>query len=148
MHRFTASGLPLAALLFATLLPTSSAAVPLQVTQQGRLVDADGDPLTGSHTIHFSLYASDDGTGQQWTESQTVELDEGYYSVVLGSATGTVLDGSILSLQPLFLGMAVDSVVLGVKNRDELMACLGGAEQGPLDPNQVTEIDALHLIRP
>jgi len=46
------------------------------------------------------------------------------------------------------LGMAVDSVVLGVKNRDELMACLGGAEQGPLDPNQVTEIDALHLIRP
>jgi len=105
----TVSGLPLAALLFATLLPTSSAAVPLQVTQQGRLVDADGDPLTGSHTIHFSLFASDNGTGQQWTESQTVELDEGYYSVVLGSDTGTVLDGSILSLQPLFLGMSVDS---------------------------------------
>jgi len=81
----------------------------MQVTQQGRLVDADGAPLTGSHTIHFSLFASDDGTGQQWTESQTVVLDEGYYSVVLGSDTGTVLDSGILSLQPLFLGMSIDS---------------------------------------
>lgn len=39
----------------------------------------------------------------------------------------------------------VDTVVLGVKNRQELLACLGGAE--PLEPEQMNEIDALGLQR-
>jgi hypothetical protein len=99
-------------LLLALSLPASVAAVPLQVTQQGRLIDADGDALTGSHTIHFSLFANDNGTGEQWTESQTVSLDEGYYSVILGGENGTTLDDSVLSLQPLYLGMSVDDGAL------------------------------------
>ena len=45
------------------------------------------------------------------------------------------------------LAMEVDSVVLGVKNRQELMACVQGAEQGPLDPEQISEINALGLIQ-
>lgn len=43
------------------------------------------------------------------------------------------------------LTMAVDSVVLGVKNRNELEDCLHGAEQGPLAPDQIAEIDSLGL---
>jgi len=45
------------------------------------------------------------------------------------------------------LAMQVDSVVLGVKNRQELMACVQGAEQGPLDQRQISEIDSLGLIQ-
>jgi hypothetical protein len=45
------------------------------------------------------------------------------------------------------LAMQVDSVVLGVKNRQELMACVQGAEQGPLDQQQISEIDSLGLIQ-
>ena len=44
------------------------------------------------------------------------------------------------------LGMAgVDTVVLGVKNRSELAACLAAAAAGPLDTALVQRIDALGL---
>ena len=44
------------------------------------------------------------------------------------------------------LGMPnIDTVVLGVKNRAELAQCLGAEAAGPLDPAQVTAIDALSL---
>ncbi len=39
----------------------------------------------------------------------------------------------------------VDTIVLGVKNRDELKACVDAAEQGPLDADLKTQIDALRL---
>ncbi len=39
------------------LVPTLALAVPGQVTQQGRLVDASGVGLSGSHTIAFSLFS-------------------------------------------------------------------------------------------
>jgi aryl-alcohol dehydrogenase-like predicted oxidoreductase len=42
------------------------------------------------------------------------------------------------------LGMAgIDSVVLGVKNREELVDCLNAAAAGPLEPAVMQEIDAL-----
>jgi len=42
------------------------------------------------------------------------------------------------------LGMAgIDSVVLGVKNREELADCLNAAAAGPLEPAVTQEIDAL-----
>ena len=43
------------------------------------------------------------------------------------------------------LAMAVDSVVLGVKNRSELKDCLEAEKQGPLDRQQIAEIDSLGL---
>ncbi|WP_394761614.1 aldo/keto reductase [Phenylobacterium sp.] len=44
------------------------------------------------------------------------------------------------------LGMAnIDTVVLGVKNRDELAQCLAGEAAGGLEPAQVAAIDALGL---
>ena len=39
----------------------------------------------------------------------------------------------------------VDTLVLGVKNRDELTAVVEAELAGPLDPAQVVEIDALGL---
>ncbi len=39
----------------------------------------------------------------------------------------------------------VSTVVLGVKNRDELRACLAAGESGPLEPERVSAIDALGL---
>lgn len=42
------------------------------------------------------------------------------------------------------LAMAgVDTVVLGVKNRDELRGCVAAAERGPLEPALVARIDGL-----
>lgn len=47
------------------------------------------------------------------------------------------------------LGMdGVDTLVLGVKNREELAAALAAEAAGPLDPERVAAIDALGLRRP
>jgi aryl-alcohol dehydrogenase-like predicted oxidoreductase len=44
------------------------------------------------------------------------------------------------------LGMAgVDTVVLGVKNRDELRQCMAAEQAGPLEPELVARIDGLGL---
>ncbi len=94
------------------LVPTLALAVPGQVTQQGRLVDASGDGLTGSHTIAFSLFSDSAGTTSVWSEQHTVEVAEGYYSVVLGADSSNLLDDTVLSLAPLYLGMTVDAGTL------------------------------------
>lgn len=46
------------------------------------------------------------------------------------------------------LGMAgVETLVLGVKNRDELADALGAEREGPLEPAQIAAIDGLGLTR-
>jgi aryl-alcohol dehydrogenase-like predicted oxidoreductase len=39
------------------------------------------------------------------------------------------------------LSLAIDTLVLGVKNRQELAACIAAAEAGPLSPELCTRID-------
>jgi hypothetical protein len=52
---------------------------------QGRVLDADGLPAEGPHTLDFHLYdAAEDGT-MVWSEVHDVELINGYYSLVLGA---------------------------------------------------------------
>ena len=41
------------------------------------------------------------------------------------------------------LGLPIDTLVLGVKNRQELAACVAAAEAGPLPPELVARIDAV-----
>jgi len=60
-------------------------AVPTQMGHQGRVLDADGLPAEGPHTLDFHLYdAAEDGT-MIWSEVHDVELINGYYSLVLGA---------------------------------------------------------------
>ena len=115
MHHIKTQTLAKRVLVLATsllLVPTLALAVPGQVTQQGRLVDANGDGLTGSHTISFSLFSDAAGTTSVWSEQHAVEVDEGYYSVVLGADSSNLLDDTVLSLAPLYLGMTVDGGTL------------------------------------
>lgn len=67
------------------LLLASAFAVPVQMTQQGRLLDAEGKGLAGSHELTFTIFDDADNGYEQWTESQTVLFNNGYYSVILGT---------------------------------------------------------------
>ena len=40
------------------------------------------------------------------------------------------------------LSLPIDTLVLGVKNRQELMQCVAAAEAGPLSPELIARIDA------
>jgi aryl-alcohol dehydrogenase-like predicted oxidoreductase len=41
------------------------------------------------------------------------------------------------------LSLDIDTLVLGVKNRQELAACISAAEAGPLEPELIARIDAI-----
>jgi hypothetical protein len=83
----------------------ASAAVPATLTEQGRLFDEEGEPISGDLVIEFNLYAeATDGTAL-WTESHNVTIEDGYFSVQLGSEepfAADTFDGT-----PRFLGITV-----------------------------------------
>jgi len=77
--------------------------VPNLLTQTGRLLDAGDQPVTGSVTMVFSLYAAPTGGAAVWTESHEVTLDDGYFVLTLGTTTALpAFDGS-----PAYLGIRV-----------------------------------------
>jgi hypothetical protein len=92
-----AASLALAPALLAV-AAVASAGVPASLTQQGRLFDAAGAPLTGTLSLAFAVYATPAGGAPLWTETQAVTLDAGYFSAQLGAVTplpASLLDGSV-----------------------------------------------------
>jgi hypothetical protein len=73
------------ALSGALALAAPALAVPPTLTHQGRVLDA-GLPLDGEHTVTLSLYDADAAATAAWSETRTLEFDDGYYAVVLGEA--------------------------------------------------------------
>lgn len=66
----------------------------------------DSAPLTGNRTIKFDLYRSSDAAATSvWSETQTVQLYGGKFSVGLG--TSTSLTNTILDAEKLWLGMTI-----------------------------------------
>jgi len=64
---------------------------------QGRLTDASGAPRNGSFAMSFAIL----GGPSAWSESQTVAVSNGFFSVLLGSVTPFPAD--------LFLGGTTDA---------------------------------------
>jgi hypothetical protein len=84
-------------------IPRAEAAVPSGITQQGRVLDADGNPVTSEVAITFTIYddptATDEGN-VLWSEVLNIQLDDGYFSARLGedgdnAFPGTLFDGSV-----------------------------------------------------
>ena len=85
--------------VIASMLWSSAAwAVPLQISHQGRMLNDEGVPLEGEHSLHFSLY---NGAKVLWSETQTVQFSDGHYLVALGEKNpleSTLFDGSALQI--------------------------------------------------
>jgi microcystin-dependent protein len=79
-----ASSIALAVLLVPAL---ASAQVPPGLTYQGRLLNADGTPATGTVTMGFALFDTQAATAAVWSEQQSVALVDGFYSLTLGTET-------------------------------------------------------------
>ncbi len=97
----------LALLALAAAVPLAAQAqdVPPYLVHQGRLMDALNTPVNGAQELTFSLYTEETGGTAFWTETQTVLLTEGFYSVTLGQ--GQSLDLAQFSGETLFLGVTV-----------------------------------------
>ena len=88
--------------MIALLVTLFAHAVPTQVQHTGRVFDSTGLPLSGSQSITFTLYDASAGGSSVWSETLTVDFDEGYFSQALG--TLTPLDADLLD-DNLFIAM-------------------------------------------
>lgn len=103
--------------LVACALGASAHATPMQLVQQGRLLDGSGTPLTGTQTLVFNVR---DGSGDvQFSETFTgVTVADGYYAVQLGVGstpldTAVFLEHGAMSLQVDANGSALGAMPLG-----------------------------------
>lgn len=88
--------------------PSVVGAIPTTTTYQGVLVDVDGNPISGSHDLVFSLYSSQDhDAAALWSESHaSIVVQDGVFQVVLGRQTD--LSSSLLDADELWIGVTID----------------------------------------
>ena len=73
---------------FMLVAATLSAQIPQLINYQGILQDPKtGLPIDENKSITFSIYATATGGTALWSETQTVSIAKGYFSVLLGSVT-------------------------------------------------------------
>jgi len=66
------------------------AASPNYITVQGKLTDSNGDPVSGNQNFVFKIYKVGGGSAL-WTESQTINVQNGIFNAILGSVTALEL---------------------------------------------------------
>ncbi|MBU2573731.1 MAG: hypothetical protein KKH28_06635, partial [Elusimicrobia bacterium] len=93
--------------LFSIFIPAFLNAAPSLLNYQGRLVDAIGNPLSGTYSITFSIYGVATGGPAVWTETQSLALDNGIFNASLGASTA--LAPSVFSSDTRYLGVTVGS---------------------------------------
>ena len=73
------------------LISLAAWAVPVQMTQQGRVVDSSGVPLEGTHIFEYRIYDSDTGGNVVWDEAM-VEEHKGKWATVFSGWVQHLLD--------------------------------------------------------
>lgn len=142
------------AALWAATATAAPPTVPTTFTQQGRLLNTDGTPATGAVSMVFSIYDSSTATTPIWTETQSVTLDDGYFSVQLGSVTAlsssSALGNNLAHGTGLFLGLTVgtDSEMTPRETLATVpYAVIAQNAIGDITPNSVT-VNGITIITP
>ena len=88
----------------------SAFAIPHQLTQQGRILDSDGVPLEGLQSIAFRLYNDPFSGSLIWNETQNIQMNNGFYSVILGGdINNNPLQDDMLQDNILYLEIEIDN---------------------------------------
>ena len=100
------------AVFLASTVSFAQPAVPERISFNGRLRDAAGAPVTGTHALVFSLFDVATGGVALWSETYSAGAftADGLTFVELG--TNTPLTTTILDGRKLFLEISVDAVVM------------------------------------
>ncbi|MEW5768099.1 MAG: hypothetical protein AB1797_10845 [bacterium] len=82
-------------------------AVPQLINYQGRLGSSESEPVTGTRSITFAIYDAATEGSLLWQETQTVQVTNGLFNVLLGSVTP--IQGSVFNEDSRFLGIKVEN---------------------------------------
>ena len=106
--------LSVAALLLGswTGLGIGEAQVPSGITQQGRVLDAEGMPVTSEVAMTFTIY--DDPVAAEaanilWTEVLNIQLDDGYFSARIGEDADNAFPADLWDGSVRYLGITIGS---------------------------------------
>lgn len=83
--------------LFALVPFLAWAQAPQKIAYQGRLLQPNGTAESGVKDLVFSIFAADKGGVALWSETQSLALNDGYYSTYLGEVNSIkpgTFDGS------------------------------------------------------
>lgn len=83
------------------------ATIPSTLNYQGHLTDSGGAPVDGPVDMVFSIYDVDAGGIALWSDSRTLVVDRGVFSVELGGASNPFPPG--LFMNPAWIGLSVDT---------------------------------------
>ncbi|MFP4458566.1 MAG: hypothetical protein ACLFSQ_03125, partial [Candidatus Zixiibacteriota bacterium] len=97
------------------LLTLSLFAVPEQLSFQGRITESDGTPYHGMHDMDFRIYDSESGGTLLWSETQSIDIQVGYYHVFLGSTVD--LPRTVFSGAEIWLEIEIESEILYPRNK-------------------------------
>jgi hypothetical protein len=120
-HPLLARAFPLLACLALTPLAAYSQPTPNppgQISYQGFLTDANGIPLAtnspANYDVVFRIYLTATGGNALWGEIQTVTVDRGYFSVLLGQGASDGGDPWTNNLTGVFSGPAASDRYIGI----------------------------------
>ncbi|MBU1061705.1 MAG: hypothetical protein KJ952_03165, partial [Candidatus Omnitrophica bacterium] len=65
--------------------PWAHADIPRYINYQGKLTDAEDNPVTGDVSITVRIYDAGTGGTALWTEAQTVTVTRGIFNILLGN---------------------------------------------------------------
>ena len=86
----------------------SYADTPKLINYQAYLTDIAGKPLTGTKSVIFKIWDAETGGNALWTEVQnSVEVSNGAFSILLGSATAGGIPESVFNSPDRWLGISV-----------------------------------------
>ncbi len=93
-------------LFLALAFASTASAVPLELTHQGRVFDALGQPVNGTDDLVFRIYDTPSGGSALWNETHTgTTFSNGYFTQNLGAVTA--LDEALFDGQELWLEVQV-----------------------------------------
>ena len=91
---------------------------PGEISYQGFLTDANGVPLATNapknYVVTFTIYDASTGGNIKWAENQTVTVDRGYFSVLLGQGTANGSTYWTNNLTGVFAGPTASSRYIGL----------------------------------
>ncbi|MBN2355768.1 hypothetical protein JXO59_06620 [candidate division KSB1 bacterium] len=70
---------------FFLFIAAAFAQIPQSINYQGVLTDASGEAQNGTFSIQFSIYGQAEGGSPIWSETQSVQVTNGLFHVLLGS---------------------------------------------------------------
>ncbi|MEO0255045.1 MAG: hypothetical protein ABIN20_06460 [candidate division WOR-3 bacterium] len=84
-------------------------AIPLNLSYQGYLTDASGNPINGTKTMNFAIYDAQTGGTQLWSSgNQNVNVSQGIFEFILTNVPANVFTPGA----PRWLQITVESEVL------------------------------------